>query len=114
MLETDQKLAEYLENVNRSYDGNNLSIEIISGDKLFQKFNSNDIDVASKYSSVRYIVNKEFGFANNQIHGSMIIGNVASDFQPLAKWFILSDNNLIVSVLCYLSGKTYSYVTWSL
>ena len=107
MLEADQKLSNYLEDqYSRTKRDKRLSIEILSGNKLKEKIDSADVNIAAKYASVRYIITKEFGIKKDDgtILHQMVLGKEPNDFQGASKWFILYDNNLIVSVLCYLSN----------
>ncbi|QKF93629.1 acyl-CoA N-acyltransferase [Fadolivirus algeromassiliense] len=103
LLKADQEMANYMES--KYKQSQSLTIEIISGDQLKQKIESLNIPISSKYSGVRYIINKEFGLVNGSRHFDMVLGNFHLDFKDTTKWFILSDNNLIVSVLCWLSNK---------
>lgn len=107
MIKSDDKLAELLENNYVAKTDHILSIEVISGDKLKEKLDSTDKNIAAIYSSVRYIVTKEFAIhpTNNNIVHRMVLGKYVEDFLQTSKWFILYDNDLIVSVLCYLSNN---------
>ena len=105
MTDADKSLAQYLEDQYPQDLQQKLSVEIISGDKLKEKLNSTDINVAATYSGIRYIVNKEFAMGEGNIYHNMALGKVAEDFDESAKWFLLYDHDLIVSVLCYLSLK---------
>lgn len=100
MIQSDRVLNNELES--KHVDGD-LYLEFISGDKLKEKI-AND----SKYTAIRYLIAKEFA-KDNYAHQDMILGKYPLDFAGNTVWFLLFNENLIVSIAAFLGDKTPTY-----
>jgi len=103
LLAADDRLAQLMENKHTKPDAEDLDIEVITGDRLKQNLESNNIETVQRYSQVRFIIDSEF--AEPKMKLNMVLGAVPEDFAHDSKWFILYENGLVTSVLCYLSNR---------
>lgn len=104
LFEVDSKLAELLEEKHHRDDQEVLEVEVISGNKLKGNILSDNYETASTYSQVRYIINSEMAKPKDNV--DQVLGNFYLDFNESSKWFLLYENGLIVSVLCYLGSRS--------
>lgn len=103
LLNNDNELAQLLETKYYREDNEILSMEIISGNVLREKIYSNEAEIALQYSQIRYIINYEFAEPQKEIN--QVLGTFGGDFASDSIWFVLYENGLIVSVLCYLGSR---------